>query len=94
MPPAAADRRVDNAAQPLPCAIINPFEMAREQLASVAERIDLRPDVHAMLRHPKRELTVNFPVSMDDGSVKMVTGYRVHHNLTRGPAKGGIRYPL
>jgi glutamate dehydrogenase (NAD(P)+) len=66
--------------------------MAREQLASVAERIDLRPDVHAMLRHPKRELTVNFPVSMDDGSVKMVTGYRVHHNLTRGPAKGGIRY--
>ena len=71
---------------------MNPFEMARQQLATVAEKIDLDPDVHEVLRYPKRELTVNFPVSMDDGSVKMFTGYRVHHNLTRGPAKGGIRY--
>ncbi len=70
----------------------NPFEMARQQLAAVADKIDLDANVHEVLRHPKRELTVNFPVSMDDGSVKTFTGYRVHHNVTRGPAKGGIRY--
>ncbi len=45
-----------------------------------------------MLRLPKRELTVNFPVHMDDGSVRMFTGYRVHHSTVRGPTKGGIRY--
>ncbi|GAB4468144.1 MAG: Glu/Leu/Phe/Val dehydrogenase [Armatimonadaceae bacterium] len=71
---------------------LNSFEIARQQLANVAETINLPPDVHEILRHPTRELTVNFPVSMDSGEVKMFTGYRVHHNLTRGPAKGGIRY--
>ena len=45
-----------------------------------------------MLRKPKRELTVNFPVVMDDGDVEVYTGYRVQYNFTRGPAKGGIRY--
>src|ERR671932_1800549 len=70
----------------------NPFEIAQQQLANVAEKIDLDPHIHEVLKSPKRELTVHFPVSMDDGSVKMFTGYRVHHNLTRGPAKGGIRY--
>ena len=44
------------------------------------------------LREPQRELTVHFPVKMDDGSVQVFTGYRVQHNLARGPAKGGIRY--
>ena len=44
------------------------------------------------MRYPKRELTVNFPVRMDDGSVKIFTGYRVHHNTVLGPTKGGIRY--
>nr|MBF6591915.1 Glu/Leu/Phe/Val dehydrogenase [Ktedonobacterales bacterium] len=47
-----------------------------------------------ILRVPKRELTVNFPVRMDDGSVRVYTGYRVQHNINRGPAKGGIRYDL
>jgi glutamate dehydrogenase (NAD(P)+) len=70
----------------------NPFEMARQQLDNVAGKIDLDPNVHRMLGECKRELTVHFPVSMDDGTVKMFHGYRVHHNLTRGPAKGGIRY--
>ncbi|MBU6361825.1 MAG: Glu/Leu/Phe/Val dehydrogenase [Chloroflexota bacterium] len=46
----------------------------------------------AMLRACKRELTVNFPVRMDDGSVKVFTGYRIHHSTVRGPCKGGIRY--
>ena len=46
----------------------------------------------AILAHCKRELAVNFPVKMDDGSIKVFTGYRVQHNIARGPAKGGIRY--
>ena len=48
--------------------------------------------LRGILRAPKRELTVNFPVRMDDGRVEMYTGYRVQHNINRGPAKGGIRY--
>ncbi len=70
----------------------DPYAMALEQLAIVADKIVLDPNVHEVLKYPKRELTVHFPVSMDDGSVRMFTGYRVHHNLTRGPAKGGIRF--
>jgi glutamate dehydrogenase (NAD(P)+) len=70
----------------------NSFEIAREQLAIVADTVKLDRHVHEMLKYPQRELTVNFPVNMDDGTVRMFTGYRVHHNLTRGPAKGGIRY--
>lgn len=70
----------------------NSFEIARQQLAIVAEQINLDPNVHEVLRHPMREMTVNFPVAMESGGIKMFTGYRVHHNLTRGPAKGGIRY--
>ena len=66
--------------------------MALQQLATVAEMLHLDAGVHEVLKYPKRELTVHFPVSMDDGTTKMVTGYRVHHNLTRGPAKGGIRF--
>jgi len=71
---------------------LNPLAMARRQLDQVAERIHLEADVHEKLRHCKRTLTVAVPTSMDDGSLKVFTGYRVHHNLARGPAKGGIRY--
>jgi glutamate dehydrogenase (NAD(P)+) len=70
----------------------NSFDIARQQLAIVAERVGLEPDVHEILKYPKRELTVHFPVQRDSGKVEMFTGYRVHHNVTRGPAKGGIRY--
>ena len=52
----------------------------------------LNPSVRAVLREPRRELTVHFPVELDDGTVAVFTGYRVQHNLSRGPAKGGIRY--
>src|SRR5262249_1324072 len=48
--------------------------------------------MRAILRAPKRELTVHFPVRMDNGSIRMFTGYRVQHNINRGPAKGGIPY--
>ena len=70
----------------------NSFDIARGQLATVAAALDLDPRIHEILRWPKRELTVHFPVLMDDGAVRMFTGYRVHHSITRGPAKGGIRY--
>jgi glutamate dehydrogenase (NAD(P)+) len=75
-----------------PAESLNAFDNARQQLDAVAATIGLAPNVHAVLSHCQRELTVHFPVSMDDGSVRMFTGYRVHHNLTRGPAKGGIRF--
>ncbi len=68
------------------------FDNARQRLDAVAEKIALAPEVLAQLRECKRELSVHFPVKMDDGTVKMFAGYRVHHNVTRGPAKGGIRF--
>ena len=68
------------------------FDNARMRLDAVARKINLSPDVLAQLRECKRELSVHFPVKMDDGTVKMFAGYRVHHNVTRGPAKGGIRF--
>jgi glutamate dehydrogenase (NAD(P)+) len=71
---------------------INAWDVAQRQFDLAAERLDLDPGLRRILREPKRELTVHFPVKMDDGSVRVFTGYRVQHNLGRGPAKGGIRY--
>ncbi len=68
------------------------YRTAVAQFDAVAERLHLSPSVAEVLRHPKRELSVNFPVKMDDGSVRMFTGYRVQHDQARGPCKGGIRY--
>ncbi len=73
-------------------AAINPWHVAQQQFDLAAEHLKLSPDLRKVLREPKRELTVHFPVKMDDGSVQVFTGYRVQHNLGRGPAKGGIRY--
>lgn len=70
----------------------NPWEMACQQLDLVAGKIDLDPGIHAKLRNCKRALVVSLPVQMDDGSMQVFEGYRVQHNLDRGPAKGGIRY--
>jgi glutamate dehydrogenase (NAD(P)+) len=71
---------------------INAWEVAQQQFDLAAERLDLDPGMRLVLREPRREFTVHFPVHMDDGSVQVFTGYRVQHNLGRGPAKGGIRY--
>jgi len=71
---------------------LNPFAEAVAQFDAAAERLNLDQELRAILRAPKRELTVNFPVRMDDGRVEMFTGYRVQHNINRGPAKGGIRF--
>jgi glutamate dehydrogenase (NAD(P)+) len=71
---------------------MNPYQMAVAQFDAAADRLNLAEDLRGILRIPKRELTANFPVRMDDGTVRMYTGYRVQHNINRGPAKGGIRY--
>jgi len=73
-------------------AAINAWDVAQQQFDLAAEHLNLSPGLRKVLREPKRELTVHFPVKMDDGSVEVFTGYRVQHNLSRGPAKGGIRY--
>lgn len=62
------------------------------RLDDAASLIGLDRDVHAMLRVPRRVLEVAIPVRMDDGSVEVYTGWRVHHDTTRGPGKGGIRF--
>ncbi|MDI3516594.1 MAG: glutamate dehydrogenase [Thermotogota bacterium] len=68
------------------------YEMAVEQFNKAASLMDLEPDLAEVLRRPKRALIVEFPVLMDDGHIEVFTGYRVQHNIARGPAKGGIRY--
>ncbi|GIU71369.1 MAG: glutamate dehydrogenase [Candidatus Nitrosocaldaceae archaeon] len=71
---------------------INPYENALKQLDDAAKLINLDEGLHQFLRKPKRVLEVSIPVRMDDGSVRVFTGYRVQHNDARGPYKGGIRY--
>jgi glutamate dehydrogenase (NAD(P)+) len=72
--------------------LINPYDVAVAQFDEAADRLGLSQAMRAILRQPKRELIVNFPVRMDNGDIEMFTGYRVQHNINRGPAKGGIRY--
>ncbi len=71
---------------------INPFDVALQQLDIAAEKLNLDPWIHEILKHPKRTLTVSIPVRMDDGEIRVFTGYRVQHTDARGPYKGGIRY--
>ncbi|HJT63766.1 MAG TPA: Glu/Leu/Phe/Val dehydrogenase [Candidatus Limnocylindria bacterium] len=78
--------------QPTVAEAPNIWAVAQQQFDEAAEKLDLDAGLRRVLRVPKRELTVNFPVTMDDGHVEVFTGYRVQHNLSRGPAKGGIRY--
>jgi glutamate dehydrogenase (NAD(P)+) len=73
-------------------AMDNPWTIAQRQFDIAADALDLQPGLRAILRVPQRELTVNFPVKLDDGSIAVFTGYRIHHNAARGPTKGGIRY--
>src|SRR6187200_1209377 len=68
------------------------FDVAVEQFQIAADVLGLDDDMRKILSHCQRELTVNFPVEMDDGSVEVFTGYRVQHNSGPGPTKGGIRY--
>jgi glutamate dehydrogenase (NAD(P)+) len=65
---------------------------ALSQFDDAADRLHLDDGIRGVLRVSKRELSVNFPVNMDDGSIQVFCGYRVQHNIARGPAKGGLRY--
>lgn len=71
---------------------IDPWQNALKQLASAAKILKLDPGIHEMLATPKKVLTVSLPVRMDDGKIKVFTGFRSQHNDFRGPHKGGIRY--
>ena len=71
---------------------LNPFEISQEQLGKAAAALSLDPQVHALLREPMRTLEVNFPVRMDDGTVRTFKGFRVQYNDARGPTKGGLRF--
>jgi len=68
------------------------FRNALKQFDKAADLMNLSSDIKELLATPKRELIVNFPVRMDDGSIRVFRGYRVQHNVARGPAKGGIRF--
>jgi glutamate dehydrogenase (NAD(P)+) len=68
------------------------LSIAQRQFDATADAIGLDDSLRAVLREVKRELVVHFPVEMDDGSFRVFTGFRVQHNIARGPAKGGLRY--
>jgi glutamate dehydrogenase/leucine dehydrogenase len=70
----------------------NPYEAALKQLDLAAEKLNLDPAIHELLKHPTRAFIVNFPVTMDDGNIRVFTGFRVQYNDALGPTKGGIRY--
>ncbi len=72
--------------------LINAFQMAQRQFDHVAQQLSLDPEVAEILRWPSREYKFTIPVRMDDGSIRVFTGYRVQHSDVRGPAKGGIRF--
>lgn len=71
---------------------INAFEMAQKQFDHVAELLNLDPQISEVLRWPMREYSFRIPIRMDDGTVRVFQGYRVQHNDSRGPNKGGIRF--
>jgi glutamate dehydrogenase (NAD(P)+) len=70
----------------------NPYEIARQQLQRVATTFDLDADLVSVLGECKKSVEVSVPVSMDDQSTRVFKGFRVQHNVARGPSKGGIRY--
>jgi glutamate dehydrogenase (NAD(P)+) len=68
------------------------LSIAQRQFDATADAVGLEDSLRAVLREVKRELVVHFPVEMDDGSFQVFTGFRVQHNIARGPAKGGLRF--
>jgi len=70
----------------------NPFEMVKKQIDNVAKKMGLDPNIKEYLKRVERSLIVSIPIMMDDDSLKIFEGYRVHHSTVRGPGKGGIRY--
>ncbi len=77
---------------PVPVEELNPYRIAQEQFHTAARYLKLKPWLKEILIHPKRQLIVSIPTKMDDGTFRVFEGFRVQHNIARGPAKGGIRY--
>ena len=75
-----------------PTSEFNPFESMARNFNVAAEKLGLEEGLREVLRRPDREVTVAIPVVMDSGKLQVFTGYRVQHNFSRGPCKGGIRY--
>ena len=71
---------------------LNPFRIAQIQFDMAAEFLKLDPGLRQILRTPKRIMEVSIPTKMDNGQVKVLTGFRVQHNVARGPGKGGLRF--
>jgi glutamate dehydrogenase len=71
---------------------INPYVTAQRQVEAAAKKLGIEQHVIEILKRPMRVLTVNFPVKMDDGSIRVFEGYRSQHNDAIGPTKGGIRF--
>ncbi|MFX0070142.1 MAG: Glu/Leu/Phe/Val dehydrogenase [Candidatus Hermodarchaeota archaeon] len=71
---------------------INPFDIAKKQLRIVAKEIDLNPNISKFLQRVERSLIVSIPILMDDDTLEIFEGYRVHHSTIRGPGKGGVRF--
>ena len=70
----------------------NSFKIAQEQLDECAKIMNMDPNVHTVLRSPKREIHISIPVRMDDGTIKVFQGFRIQYNDAKGPTKGGIRF--
>src|SRR6201999_2932255 len=70
----------------------NPWEAQAARFDLAARKLNLDDGLWKVLRYPSREIIVHIPVTMDDGSIEVFTGFRVQHSIARGPAKGGIRY--
>ena len=68
------------------------FEMAKVPMAAAEKAMNLDPGAAAIIAEPERVLEVHIPVRMDDGSLKVFTGFRAQHSTVLGPAKGGVRY--
>ena len=71
---------------------LNPFEIAQKQVKSACDKLNADPAVYEILKNPMRVLEVSFPVKLDDGTVKIFTGFRSQHNNAVGPFKGGLRF--
>jgi len=72
----------------------NPFEAMIARFDVAAKKLDLDPGLYKVLTHPEKQVIVSVPVRRDNGEVEVYTGYRVLHNTSRGPAKGGIRFDM
>jgi len=72
----------------------NPFEAMMSRFDDAARRLKLEPGLYKVLRAPEKQLTVSIPIMRDNGEIEVFTGFRVQHNTSRGPAKGGIRFDM